>query len=95
MPRPTAAPEISSDTLQGIPGAKRLYPAYPTVCIPPPPLDLNCKDIPYRNFLMGRTRTPQAMPPDVGELIHQTNASPERWRAYRTHGLKSSPNQTR
>ncbi len=25
-------------------------PAYPTVCIPPPPPDLNCGDIPYRRF---------------------------------------------
>ena len=25
-------------------------PSYPTVCIPPPPPDLNCGDIPYRNF---------------------------------------------
>jgi cardiolipin hydrolase len=25
-------------------------PSYPTVCIPPPPPDLDCKDIPYRNF---------------------------------------------
>ena len=25
-------------------------PAYPTVCIPPPPPDLDCKDISYRNF---------------------------------------------
>jgi hypothetical protein len=24
--------------------------SYPTVCIPPPPPDLNCTDIPYRNF---------------------------------------------
>jgi hypothetical protein len=24
--------------------------AYPTVCIPPPPPDLNCADIPYRRF---------------------------------------------
>jgi hypothetical protein len=24
--------------------------AYPTVCIPPPPPDLDCSDIPYRNF---------------------------------------------
>lgn len=24
--------------------------SYPTVCIPPPPPDLNCSDIPYRNF---------------------------------------------
>lgn len=25
-------------------------PAYPTVCIPPPPPDLDCKDIPHKNF---------------------------------------------
>jgi hypothetical protein len=25
-------------------------PSYPTVCIPPPPPDLDCKDIPHRNF---------------------------------------------
>jgi hypothetical protein len=25
-------------------------PSYPDVCIPPPPPDLDCKDIPYRNF---------------------------------------------
>jgi len=31
-------------------------PSYPTVCIPPPPPDLDCKDIPYRNF--------QVLPPD-------------------------------
>ncbi len=24
--------------------------SYPDVCIPPPPPDLNCKDITYRNF---------------------------------------------
>jgi hypothetical protein len=29
---------------------------YPTVCIPPPPPDLNCPDITFRNFL--------ALPPD-------------------------------
>jgi micrococcal nuclease len=31
-------------------------PAYPTVCIPPPPPDLDCKDISYRRF--------QVLPPD-------------------------------
>jgi hypothetical protein len=31
-------------------------PEYPTVCIPPPPPDLDCPDIPYRNFLV--------LPPD-------------------------------
>ena len=31
-------------------------PSYPTVCIPPPPPDLNCDDIPYRDFTV--------LPPD-------------------------------
>ena len=31
-------------------------PAYPSVCIPPPPPDLDCADIPYRGF--------QVLPPD-------------------------------
>ncbi len=37
-PTPTSAP------------AGNCHPAYPTVCIPPPPPDLDCGDIPYRNF---------------------------------------------
>lgn len=28
----------------------RCDPSYPGVCIPPPPPDLDCADIPYRNF---------------------------------------------
>ena len=31
-------------------------PAYPGVCIPPPPPDLDCSDVPYRNFTV--------LPPD-------------------------------
>lgn len=31
-------------------GGNGCDPAYPTVCIPPPPPDLDCGDIPYRNF---------------------------------------------
>lgn len=27
-------------------------PSYPTVCIPSPPPDLNCNDVPYRNFVV-------------------------------------------
>jgi micrococcal nuclease len=30
--------------------AANCHPSYPTVCIPPPPPDLNCGDIPYRRF---------------------------------------------
>jgi hypothetical protein len=32
------------------PPAGNCAPSYPTVCIPPPPPDLDCGDIPYRNF---------------------------------------------
>lgn len=44
---PTAAPQ---------PVASNCHPSYPTVCIPPPPPDLDCKDIPYRRFTV--------LPPD-------------------------------
>lgn len=39
-----------------VPGAgARCDPSYPTVCIPPPPPDLDCADIPYRRFrVIGR-----------------------------------------
>lgn len=37
-------------------GGPRCDAAYPTVCIPPPPPDLDCSDIPYRNF--------KVLPPD-------------------------------
>ena len=30
----------------------RCDPSYPTVCIPPPPPDLDCKDVPYRDFVV-------------------------------------------
>jgi hypothetical protein len=32
------------------PSNGRCARSYPTVCIPPPPPDLNCGDVPYRNF---------------------------------------------
>lgn len=35
---PTTEPPPNCDT------------SYPTVCIPPPPPDLDCPNIPYRNF---------------------------------------------
>ena len=31
-------------------GGGNCHPSYPTVCIPPPPPDLDCGDIPYRRF---------------------------------------------
>lgn len=38
------------------PDRKGCDPAYPTVCIPPPPPDLDCGDSPHRNF--------KVLPPD-------------------------------
>jgi len=43
-PTPTPPPSTNCD------------PSYPDVCIPPPPPDLDCGDIPYRNFTV--------LPPD-------------------------------
>jgi micrococcal nuclease len=31
-------------------GTRKCDPSYPDVCIPPPPPDLDCSQIPYRNF---------------------------------------------
>jgi hypothetical protein len=31
-------------------GGKNCDPSYPTICIPPPPPDLDCSQIPHRNF---------------------------------------------
>jgi hypothetical protein len=38
------------------PPPARCHPSYPTVCIPPPPPDLDCGDIPFRDFVV--------LPPD-------------------------------
>ncbi len=38
------------------PGASRCDPSYPDVCIPPPPPDLDCADVPCRRF--------RVLPPD-------------------------------
>ena len=43
-------------TTASSPGAADCDPAYPTVCIPPPPPDLDCAEIAYRNFAV--------LPPD-------------------------------
>ena len=43
-PTPTQPPRANCD------------PSYPDVCIPPPPPDLDCGDIPHRNF--------RVLPPD-------------------------------
>lgn len=33
-------------------GGEEDHPAYPGVCIPPPPPDLDCGEIPHRNFVV-------------------------------------------
>jgi hypothetical protein len=54
-PQPTAT---TRPTTQPTPtrNPPQCAPEYPTVCIPPPPPDLNCPDITYRNFTV--------LPPD-------------------------------
>jgi hypothetical protein len=51
-PSPTATAQPATPTRD--PAA--CDPSYPTVCIPPPPPDLNCANIPYRHFTV--------LPPD-------------------------------
>ena len=46
--RPTTAP--TPVTTNSIPISGSCDPSYPTVCIKSPPPDLNCIDIPYKNF---------------------------------------------
>ena len=50
---PTTRPPAPTATRKP---AANCSPSYPDVCIPPPPPDLNCKDIPYRKF--------RVLPPD-------------------------------
>jgi len=42
--------------LWGAAARRECNPSYPDVCIPPPPPDLDCRDIPYRRF--------RVLPPD-------------------------------
>jgi micrococcal nuclease len=44
------AVRLAPPTTAGSGRANACDPAYPTVCIPPPPPDLDCKDVRYRNF---------------------------------------------
>ena len=46
--------QVTSTPRRAVGGA--CDPSYPTVCIPPPPPDLDCRDIPYRRF--------RVLPPD-------------------------------
>ncbi|MCI0727862.1 MAG: hypothetical protein L0332_14245 [Chloroflexi bacterium] len=55
-PRPAAARPAPQPTQLPAPPPSNCDPAYPTVCIPPPPPDLDCGEIPYRDFTV--------LPPD-------------------------------
>lgn len=55
-PTPTPPPGPTPTPTPTSPPASNCDPSYPDVCIPPPPPDLNCDDIPYRNF--------RVLPPD-------------------------------
>jgi hypothetical protein len=56
LPEPTGTPTPvpPTPTRTPTPRPSGCHPSYPTVCIPPPPPDLNCGDIPYRNFVVLR-----------------------------------------
>lgn len=53
---PTTAARIAPIATAPAPPISNCDPVYPDVCIPPPPPDLDCKDIPYRRF--------RVLPPD-------------------------------
>lgn len=50
-PQPTDTPQpTTTNTPIPTPTKGNCDSHYPTVCIPPPPPDLDCSDIPYRSF---------------------------------------------
>jgi hypothetical protein len=55
-PTSTQVPTPTSPTITPTRDPNQCAAEYPTVCIPPPPPDLDCPDITFRNFL--------ALPPD-------------------------------
>lgn len=55
-PVKTAAPYVPPVVPTNPPSNENCDPSYPTVCIPPPPPDLDCGQINYRRF--------QVLPPD-------------------------------
>lgn len=47
---PTLIPTSAPIQPTQVPQQSNCHPSYPTVCIPPPPPDLDCKDVPYARF---------------------------------------------
>lgn len=56
VPPTATAPPVTVPTATLVPPRGNCSPAYPSVCIPPPPPDLDCGDIPHRRFTV--------LPPD-------------------------------
>jgi endonuclease YncB( thermonuclease family) len=50
VPAPSPQPTPAPSPAPGPSPSPACDPSYPTVCIPPPPPDLDCSDIPYRRF---------------------------------------------
>lgn len=50
------APQVkTAPVTTGLESREACDPSYPSVCIPPPPPDLDCRDIPHRRFrVIGR-----------------------------------------
>ena len=48
-PVPTARPTATAIPT-ATPRPSFCDPSYPTICVPPPPPDLDCNQIPFRNF---------------------------------------------
>lgn len=63
----TARDATSSTPGSSPPPAGGCHPSYPDTCIPPPPPDLDCADIPYRDFYVRRD------PPDADPHILDGN----------------------
>ena len=49
-PQPTSPPSTTGGTTAGGSNSDNCDPSYPTVCIPPPPPDLDCGEISHRRF---------------------------------------------
>jgi hypothetical protein len=62
--QPTSTPRPSTATFTPAP-QQNCDPSYPTVCIPPPPPDLDCGEIPYRRFTV--------LPPDPHDFDRDGN----------------------
>ena len=60
----TQAPALPPAATQA-PARANCHPSYPDVCIPPPPPDLDCPQIPYRNI--------RVLPPDPHRLDGNDN----------------------